>query len=122
MGYCLTMIAAKISIGLFLLRVTVKPLHRWIIFTAMGLSVITGLAFFFVSCFQCAPISFFWNKDQLGTCVPMDVIIALTFLYSAASIISDFTFAILPIFLIMGLNMSVNMKVMLIPILGMACM
>ncbi|KAF2129613.1 hypothetical protein P153DRAFT_376043 [Dothidotthia symphoricarpi CBS 119687] len=120
-GYCLSMIAAKISIGLFLLRVTVSKIHRWIIFIAMGLSVLTGLTFFFVTLFQCSPISFFWNQNQPGSCVPTDVIIALTFLYSAVAIITDFTFAILPFFLIMGLNMSMNMKVMLIPILGMAC-
>lgn len=116
------MITVKISIGLFLLRVTVKRLHRWIIYTSVALSVLTGVTFFFVTVFQCAPISYFWEKNQPGRCVPTDVIIGLTFLYSAVSIITDFTFAILPIFLIMGLNMSMNMKFMLIPVLGMACM
>jgi hypothetical protein len=65
--------------------------------------------------------SFFWNKQQEGYCVPIDVIIALTFLYSACAIISDFTFAILPIFLIWGLNMPAKTRIMLIPVLGMAC-
>ncbi|KAF2829370.1 hypothetical protein CC86DRAFT_188779 [Ophiobolus disseminans] len=125
-GYCLAMVASKTSIGLFLLRVTVKPIHKWIIYCAMGITVLTGGVFFFVTLFQCTPISFFWtratsNAPKDGFCVPIDVIIALTFLYSACAIISDFTFAILPIFLVWGLNMPVRNRVMLVPVLGMAC-
>lgn len=121
-AYCWAMITVKISIGLFLLRITIKPIQRWIIYIVMGLTVLTGLVFFFVTLLQCAPISFFWDKfSQTGWCVNVDVIIALTFLYSVISVVCDFTFALLPIFLIWNLNMSSNTKLMLIPILGMAC-
>ncbi|KAF2631059.1 hypothetical protein BU25DRAFT_360897 [Macroventuria anomochaeta] len=121
-AYCWAMIAVKTSIGLFLLRVTIKPIHRWIIYIVMGLTVLTGLVFFFVTLLQCAPLSYFWDKkSQTGWCVDADVIIALTFLYSAVSVICDFTFALLPIFLVWNLNMSVKTRVLLIPILGMAC-
>jgi hypothetical protein len=117
------MIASKISIGLFLLRVTVRKIHKWVIYTALGLTVLIGLLFFFITLLQCWPISFFWNKKiENGQCVDVNIIIALTFLYSAVSVISDFTFATLPVFLIWGLNMSVRTRVLLIPILGMACM
>lgn len=115
------MIAAKISIGLFLLRVTVQQIHKWIIYGVMGLTVLTGLVFFFVTLLQCTPISYFWHKQQEGWCVPIDVIIALTFLYSVISVICDFTFAILPMFLVWNLNMSIRTRVVLVPILGMAC-
>lgn len=116
------MITVKVSIGLFLLRITIKPIHRWIIYINMALTVLTGLVFFFVTLLQCTPISYFWNKtSQTGWCINVDVIIALTFLYSAVSVICDFTFAILPIFLVWNLNMSGKTKLMLIPILGMAC-
>jgi hypothetical protein len=115
------MITSKVSIGLFLLRVAVKRIHKWIIYCAMAISVFTGAVFFFVTVFQCTPISYFWNKQEAGYCVPIDVIIGLTFLYSACAIISDFTFAILPIFLVWGLNMPAKTRIMLIPVLGMAC-
>ncbi|KAJ8116936.1 hypothetical protein OPT61_g1757 [Boeremia exigua] len=121
-AYCLSMVCIKLSIGLFLLRITVKRIQRWIVYIVMGLTVLTGMVFFFVTLLQCAPISFFWDKfSQTGWCVNIDVIIALTFLYSVVSVICDFTFAILPIFLVWNLNMSVNTRLMLIPILGMAC-
>jgi hypothetical protein len=135
------MILSKISIGVFLLRVTVQKIHKWIIYGAMAITAFTGIVFFFVTVFQCTPVSYFCkdsksfpernmlimlsfsgNRLQPGYCVPMDVIIALTFLYSACAIISDFTFAILPIFLIWGLNMPSKTRMMLIPVLSMACM
>lgn len=121
-AYCLTMIAAKISIGLFLLRVTVSQIQRRIIYTAMGLTVLTGVLFFFVTLLQCSPVSFFWNKHQTGTCLNIDVIIALTFFYSAISALCDFTFGLMPFWLVWGLNMRKSEKMALIPILSMGCM
>ncbi|KAF2473765.1 uncharacterized protein BDR25DRAFT_341043 [Lindgomyces ingoldianus] len=120
-SYCWTMIGAKISIGLFLLRVTVNKMQRWIIYTVMGLTVLTGIVFFFVTLLQCRPVSYFWNKNQPGSCINIDVIIGLTYLYSAISAICDFTFGILPMFLVWNLNMSRNAKIALVPILSMAC-
>ncbi|WZH41754.1 Integral membrane protein PTH11 [Fusarium acuminatum] len=119
--YCLTMIASKISIGYLLLRITNRKLDVWIIYSVMAITVCTGIVFFFVTLFQCSPISFFWNKDQPGTCVKPEVIMALTYLYSVFSVISDFTCAILPMFLVAKLNMGRKTKLALIPIMAMAC-
>ncbi|KAM0518871.1 hypothetical protein ACHAPE_003861 [Trichoderma viride] len=119
--YCVTMILTKISIGYFLLRITVEKIHNWIILIVMSLSVITGICFLFITVFQCHPISFFWNKNQDGTCINIDVIIAFTYVYSAFSVICDFTFAILPIVLIMQLQMNNKTKLALIPVMLMAC-
>lgn len=116
------MIMIKVSIGLFLLRITINKIQRWIIYIVMGLTVLTGLVFFFVTLLQCTPISFFWDKfTQTGSCINVDIIIALTFLYSVVSVICDFAFAILPVFLVWDLNMSFNTRLVLVPILGMAC-
>lgn len=119
--YCTSMIASKISIGYFLLRITVRKMDVWIIYGVMMITVCTGVVFFFVTLFQCQPISFFWNKDQKGTCINVEVIIGLTYLYSACSVISDFTCAILPMFLVWKLNMGKKTKIALIPIMAMAC-
>lgn len=118
------MISAKISIGYFLLRLTVHRIHVWIIWTVMGLTVLTGAVFFFVTLFQCNPISYFWTQTigEKGTCIPVEVIMALTYLYGTISAICDFTFGILPIFLVWNLNMRKSLKIALIPILSMACM
>ncbi|KAJ4301670.1 hypothetical protein N0V90_003763 [Kalmusia sp. IMI 367209] len=121
-AYCLSMVAAKISIGIFLLRVTVQPVYRRIIYVVMISTVITGLVFFFISVLQCSPVNFFWEKFTMtGTCVNVNVIIGIAYAYSAVAAVCDFTFGLLPIFLVWNLNMAKSQKIMLIPILSMGC-
>ncbi len=115
------MIAAKISISLFLLRITILKLQRRIIYTVMCLSVLTGIVFFLVTLLQCKPISFFWNRNQPGKCVNIYVIIGLTYFYSVINAICDFTFGLMPVWLVWGLNMRRSEKLALIPIMSMAC-
>ena len=89
----------------------------------MFITVVAGMAFFFVTLFQCNPISYFWNTSaQSGTCVNIEIVVALGYLYSVFSIISDFTFAILPGFLVMTLQLKRRTKIALIPLLAMGCM
>ncbi|KAF7527827.1 hypothetical protein G7054_g10347 [Neopestalotiopsis clavispora] len=120
--YCVSMITSKLSIGVFLLRITVQRIHHYILYLAMFCSVLTGLVFFFVTLFQCHPITYFWAKvGKEGSCVDAGIIAALTYLYSAISVIADFTFALLPLHMIKGLQMNRRTKYALIPILGMGC-
>lgn len=121
--YCVSMIMSKLSIGWFLLRIAIKRIHAWTIYFAMFISVIVGIVFFFVTLFQCKPISYFWRKHtQTGQCMSIEVIVALGYVYSAFSIISDFTFAILPVFLVWNLQLNTKTKWALIPLLTMGCM
>jgi hypothetical protein len=126
MAYCLSMIGAKISVGLSLLRITPfsNRTYRWIIRIVMCTSVLTGCIFGLLTAFQCSPVRFFWGRalGETGKCISMDIIMDLTYVMSAIFAICDFTFAILPVFLIKGLNMSMNSKIALIPILSMAWM
>lgn len=117
------MISSKLSIGVFLLRITVQKVHHYILYMAMLFSVVCGLVFFFVTIFQCNPVSYFWYKTSQpdGTCIDSGIIAALTYLYSAISVICDFTFALLPLHMIRGLQMNNQTKIALIPILGMGC-
>lgn len=120
------MIGAKVSVGLSLLRITpfTKRKSRWIVHTVVYTSIVTGAVFGLLTAFECKPVDYFWTRTMgtTGTCISMDVIIAFTYVMSAIFGMCDFTFAILPIFLIKNLNMSRNSKIALIPILSMACM
>lgn len=121
MWYCSSMVASKISIGWFLLRITVRRTDIITIYLVLLSTVVTGAVFFFVTLFQCNPQSYFWNQNQKGSCINVDIIVALTYLYSAVSLICDFTFALLPVVLIMNLNLKRSFKMALIPIVLMAC-
>lgn len=119
--YCLTMIPTKISIGYFLLRIPNRRIDVYIIYTVMVITILTGIIFFFLTIFQCKPVSFFWNKNQEGSCISIDIIIIFTYLYSVFSVICDFTFALLPIAIVWKLKMNMRSKLILVPILAMAC-
>ena len=115
------MILAKMSVGCFLIRLITNKLHMWIVYIAMGCTGLAGAVFFFVTIFQCHPVSYFWYQRQDGTCIPAEVIIGLAFLYSTINAISDFTFALLPGFLVWNLKMKLRTKLALIPLLAMGC-
>lgn len=120
------MIGAKVSVGLSLLRYTpsTQKVIRYITLTVIYTSVLMGMIYGLLATFQCKPVQFFWTRalGEQGTCISMDVIIAFTYVMSAIFAVCDFSFAILPAFLIKRLNMSRNQKFALIPILSMACM
>lgn len=120
--YSLSMICSKLSIGFLLLRISIKKIHTWILYAAMFTSVVAGATFFFVCLFQCHPVSYMWNKStQSGTCVNNTVISVLAYTYSVFSIMSDFTFAIIPGFLVWHLQLKRRAKIALIPLITMGC-
>jgi hypothetical protein len=53
--------------------------------------------------------------------VKIDFVIALTYSYSLVNAICDFTFGLMPIWLVWGLNMRRSEKIVLTPILGIGC-
>ncbi|KAM0227674.1 hypothetical protein ACHAPO_011319 [Fusarium lateritium] len=119
--YCLAMITCKLSIGYFLLRVATEKVQKWIIHLAMFSTALSGIIFFFVTVFQCHPISYFWNREQDGTCINPTVVIALAVLYSVFAVGSDLVFAILPGFIVWNLQLHKRTKYSLIPLLAMGC-
>lgn len=127
MAYCFASVGCKVSVCIFLMRITVKRLHHWILYTVMFLTVATGLVFMFLMLLQCKPLQYFWTKAALdpdikGSCMDMDIIIAMTYVYSAFAALCDFTVGILPIFLVRKLNMRRKTKFAVVGILSMACM
>lgn len=118
------MIFSKMSIGCFLLRIVPGRSHRWVVYAAMTVSTVSGGLFFFAALFQCWPVSFVWDKAQPGggRCFGINVIIALTYTFSAFSILTDFTFTLLPFFLVARLMMDPKTKAALVLILSMACL
>ncbi|KAK0744619.1 hypothetical protein B0T21DRAFT_280201 [Apiosordaria backusii] len=119
--YAVSMILVKLSIGYFLLRVTITRLHKWIIYIAAAITCVSCLTFFFLALFQCYPISYFWNKDQEGKCIDMKILTALAILYSIFSVITDLTFALLPAWVVAQLRMDRKSKMAVIGLMGMGC-
>jgi hypothetical protein len=62
------------------------------------------------------------NIEGEGSCINMEIIIAMTYVYSAFAAMCDFTVGILPIFVVHKLHMKRQTKMAVIGILSMACM
>jgi hypothetical protein len=120
--YAVTMALTKMSITFFFRRVIVERVHRWILVMAAVLTVVSCFIFFFACVFQCWPVSYFWNKySQTGTCIPDAIVIALAMLFSVINIITDFTFALMPAWILSHLNMKRKTKLALCVLMGLGC-
>lgn len=103
----------------------------WTLYSVMVLTVLAGLVFMFLMLLQCQPLSYFWDrmawhpvKDIAGQghCINMEIIVAMTYVYSAFAAICDFTVGFLPVFVVHQLQMKKQTKIAVIGILSMACM
>lgn len=119
----MTCIAAKISIILSLLRITVNRIHNFILYAATGVAVSVGLLFLFFTIFQCSPVNYFWNRyTEPGKCIDVYVLIDIAYVYSVGAAITDFTIGLLPAFMIWNLRMSRRDKIAVAGILSLGCM
>lgn len=106
--YPLTIASCKLSFAFFWFRIIPRrayPVYSWIIYVAVFFSVVGGVVLFFVALFLCQPISYFWDKEQAGRCMSPDAAIFVAFVLSACNIATDFTFAILPVFVVWTLKL-----------------
>ncbi|KEY84117.1 integral membrane protein [Aspergillus fumigatus] len=125
-AYCWASVGCKVSVCIFLRRITVKRLHIWILYCVIALTAIAGLAFMLIMLLQCRPIEYFWTRTALdpsipGSCIDIHIVIAMTYVYSAFAALCDFTVGILPIFMVHKLHMRRQTKIAVIGILSMAC-
>lgn len=113
------MICARVSIGIFFLRLTVKRFHLYLIYLVMVTTVVFGIVFMGVAIGECTPAAYFWDKGiDGGRCMNAKILVALMYLYSTSSLASDVAFAVFPMFLMRGLQMDRRTKYALVPILG----
>lgn len=110
----------KASIGIMLLRLSVNRIHKSIVWTVLAVTELYSLFFFFVFLFQCLPSAYFWTQLTGGTGYCMDpfIVVAVFYGYSAITCAGDWTFSILPVFLVWDLQMGKKEKVSVILILA----
>ncbi|KAF2702692.1 hypothetical protein K504DRAFT_394103 [Pleomassaria siparia CBS 279.74] len=112
----------KIAVGFFLLRITVVRVHIWIIRTIMIVAAFLGVAYSLLVIFQCRPISFWWdlNPAHTGKCLNPTLVTNMTYVVSALNSFADWTFGILPIFIVKDLQMKTRVKVVVAGVIALA--
>lgn len=127
LGYVSSTTTLKLSIGVYLLRLCVKKIHRIVIWVVLSAVTVFSLFYFFLIIFQCRPTSYFWNQYNPkvaghGHCVWANMIAGSTYTHSGLSVVADWMLGILPVFLVWDLNMNPRTKVSVALILGLGAM
>ncbi|KAK3990576.1 hypothetical protein QBC44DRAFT_62195 [Cladorrhinum sp. PSN332] len=108
----------KSSICITLMRITQRRgyliLLRSLVFLAAGLSTV-GLV---VILNQCHPLARYWDKSVPGTCWPPILATALSYAASVSNVITDFTVAVTPFFLLRHVQLRSRLKLYVKLILG----
>jgi hypothetical protein len=120
--YVLSNMALKFSIGVMLIRIAVARTHKIIIWTVVVVLEVYGAFYFFLFVLQCRPSAYFWTQytGGKGTCIDPTITVDATYAYSAISCWTDWTLAIIPMFIVWNLQMNIRTKLGLSLILAMA--
>lgn len=95
---------------------TTKKYVLWCIYATLALIIVSAVIILGVFFGICHPISAFWTNH--GHCAGPSVIIGLSYFTSVQAIISDFTCAIIPTFILYNLQMDRRVKASVVVILS----
>jgi hypothetical protein len=94
------MLALKISLSIFYLRILVRVWEKRIIYVVVTVSTLFSIALFFLCVFQCGIFKNaleFWAKLSSDRCITPSQVEGVTYAYAIVTIVTDFTFALLPV-------------------------
>lgn len=96
--YIALMLLIKLSIGYFLLRITIHmTMYARIIRTSLALIFLSSAVVFFWNIFQCIPVDKQWDyRIADGQCVQPDGIVVVAYVMSAITILTDFFYVSRP--------------------------
>jgi hypothetical protein len=119
------MIALKLSLGIFFLRILLSRWQRLLLLTAITLATVFGLALFFFAIFQCglfSDIEIFMERMIAGTCAKPRVGLAMNYTYAILTTFSDWICGLLPIFILKDSSMPMQTKLVVGFLLALAAM
>ncbi|KUJ22539.1 uncharacterized protein LY89DRAFT_302918 [Mollisia scopiformis] len=118
--YTVTTVFIRLSIAVFLLRICVKPIHKYIVYGTLSMVIVFSTFYFFLVLFQCSPYSYFWGQyeGKKGSCINPAAVPDASITHSVVSFTADWILGLLPIVLIYDLKMNVRTKVSVAGLLG----
>ena len=109
--YIASTVVLKISLSIFFLRILNKKWQRNIIWTATIVYTIFGTIYFFIDLFHCGnPSDYFINQVE-NKCMSWSTIIGpLTYTHSALNAVTDWVFALLPVYVVWHSQMTARAR------------
>ncbi|CAG7564518.1 unnamed protein product [Fusarium equiseti] len=115
--YSMSLIPLKCSICVTLLRIAVTKLHRIIVWSTIIFTIVTMLYNIIAGFAACVPVTANWDRREICS---LPVIMSTGYVVSISAVISDWTCAILPVFMLYKSNMRRATKVSVSIVLGLA--
>ncbi|EKJ74276.1 hypothetical protein FPSE_05573 [Fusarium pseudograminearum CS3096] len=108
----IAMSIAKWSLGLFLLRLVKEKWHKIAIWCMMACLMSASIAVCFVYWLQCTPVEYLWNRKIPGRCHIDTAPVSMTL--CILCVVADFFFAGFPWLFILGLQMKMKEKMVIL--------
>ncbi|GAB7356532.1 hypothetical protein MBLNU459_g7276t1 [Dothideomycetes sp. NU459] len=108
--YCCTMIFLKLSLAVFFLRVCLERWQRWIIIISATIYTLYTVGYLFVAIFQCGNPGNFLLARLDQKCLSWSTIAPLNYIHGSLNAVTDWGFAVLPIFVLQRSNMPPRAK------------
>jgi hypothetical protein len=111
--YIITTTTLKISLGLFFLRILTKRWQINVFRTILVVSAVFGVFYTFIAIFQCGTPDKLLDHLLLGTikCLPSWLLLSSGYLYGTINVIADWTFVLIPIFVLLDSDMDRRSKI-----------
>ena len=119
--YVATTAVAKLSIGVYFLRLSSQKYQFRVIYTTLTVVMVFSTMYFFFLVFQCTPIEYSWTQsysNRNGKCLGRSTLANVTYAHAAMSALTDWAFGILPVFFVWNLKMNPRTKLSVILILS----
>ncbi|KAH8821450.1 hypothetical protein F5884DRAFT_87245 [Xylogone sp. PMI_703] len=117
--YILTTFTLKLSLAAFLLRIIKVRAQVIAVHVMLVLITILSIIFFFMTIFQCQPAEKFWHPEVPGKCFGKTTVLGISLSHGILIAITDFLMAILPLFIVWKLQMTLFMKFSVAALMGM---
>ncbi len=118
--YVANMLFIKLSIAVFLLRLSArKRRYTYTLWASMAVVAVWCTVAFFWDVFQCSPVQAQWDYTVAGLrCAASEDVVGAAYSLSALSIATDWLYALLPIPMVWNAHMTPQAKTTVVVILG----
>ncbi|EKG13682.1 hypothetical protein MPH_09148 [Macrophomina phaseolina MS6] len=115
--YVASTVPIKSAICIALLRITQDPKYRYPLTGIIALATVAAITTIVTVLAQCQPVAATWDKRE-GTCADPKFITNVSYFISVTSIVTDWTCAILPVFILWNVKLRFRIKASVAAILA----
>ncbi|PVH95838.1 hypothetical protein DM02DRAFT_536497 [Periconia macrospinosa] len=110
--YILTTTFLKMSLGLFFLRLLTKPWQRYLFHTTLVITALYGVFYFLATVLVCgSPSNAEGSFAGSRSCASTDFILSTGYIYGIINVLSDWTFTLVPILILIESDMCPRSKI-----------